>query len=864
MDRTDTEGGRGGGLLVYGRSGIKILPVDKVVDFQQYCKFKICDVTFYLVYRSPSSGPDSYVKLEDLIRSSDKNSVFFGDFNLPEIDWEMGRARGRAKQLHEAMEDMMMEQMVRFSTHIKGNVLDLVLTNIPERIDEVSEAGRLGKSDHVMIHTKIYVGAGTEPVKARQKDWRRANWTDMKAELDLVDWRTELDNKDGEGGWNCLKAKIQKLVDKYVPERRKRNQNRPVWMNKEILRAIRKKKRLWAFAKQGEKVAEYKTIEKQTKNLIQNAKRKFEKKLADGNNRQNGRRQFFAYVKSRTKSRPSIGPLKDAMGEVVNGDKESADILNSFFSSVFTREDQENIPEPEQMVFEKQLNGVNITTKKVKEKIKKLRTDAASGPDQIGPVLLQELIDQLASPIATVMRKSIESGSVPADWRTAHVAPIFKKGAKSSPGNYRPVSLTSVCCKMLEAIIKDDIVAHLYKNSLIRPTQHGFMRGKSCATNLLSFFEAATTAVDAGQPVDVVYLDFAKAFDKVPVKRLMKKVKAHGIGGHLYRWIEAWLSNRRQRVVLNGQSSNWADVLSGVPQGSVLGPLLFIIFINDLDTSASGVDILLKFADDTKIGQVLRQEEDREALQAAIDGLVEWTIKWGMEFNVQKCKIMHLGHNNKKLEYTMGEVRLDSTVEEKDLGILVSAKLKPGAHCAKAARTARAVLGQITRAFHFRDKYVFIQLYKQYVRPHLEFSVQAWSPWQQGDIDTLEAVQKKAVAMVSGLKGRAYEERLVELGMTTLEERRHQADMALVYSIMTGKVDVDSATWFSPATDSGRATRVTADPLNVRVKHGRLDTRRNFFSVRVSEPWNKIPTECKQQKTVAGFKSAYARIRSSL
>ena len=488
----------------------------------------------------------------------------------------------------------------------------------------------------------------------------------MRETLSGINWRTELDSKPATEAWEFLKQAIRRTTAELVPLRRMRNNNRPGWLNQEILRAIRRKKRLWGRVKRGEAVQDYEQEERRVRNLIRNAKRKFERKLADGAGGDGvAKRKFFAYVRQRTKTRPSIGPLKNEAGVTVREDGEMAEIFNSFFSSVFTRENITAVPAPAEQHQGANLTHVSITTKKVKMAIKRLKKGSAAGPDEIGPQLLQELVEVLASPLATIMRKSLEEGSVPDDWRAANVAPIFKKGAKSSPGNYRPVSLTSVCCRIMETIIKDDIVQHLERSGLINATQHGFMRGKSCASNLLCFLEKVTAAVDSGEAVDVVFLDFAKAFDKVPVQRLLKKVKAHGIHGKLYDWIAAWLQERVQRVVLNGQSSTWAAVLSGVPQGSVLGPLLFLIFINDLDSAATAINILLKFADDTKVAQPLRSDADRAALQEALNSLTEWADRWGMAFNVQKCKVMHVGRNNPRHEYSMAGTILSETVDER-------------------------------------------------------------------------------------------------------------------------------------------------------------------------------------------------------
>ena len=307
----------------------------------------------------------------------------------------------------------------------------------------------------------------------------------------------------------------------------------------------------------------------------------------------------------------------------------------------------------------------------------------------------------------------------------------------------------------------------------------------------------------------------------------------------------------------------WLEVLSGVPQGSVLGPLLFLIFINDIDQAVSTIEIIRKFADDTKIGNSMVTMEDKRKLQEALDKLCQWAETWGMSFNTKKCKVMYIGRTNPHHNFFMDGQVLGSTEEERDIGVTVSSDLKPSAHCANAARTAQAVLGQISRAFHYRDRHVFVRLYKQYVRPHLEFCTQAWSPWTMADREALEKVQRKAVGMVSGLTAHVYEDRLKELGLQSLEERRHQADMLMMHMIMHGGGGLDHQTWFTKGSDSGRATRSTADPLNVTVKNGRLDIRSKFLSVRAPAQWNAVPSDIKQLQPAQRFKTAYKQFREN-
>ena len=297
--------------------------------------------------------------------------------------------------------------------------------------------------------------------------------------------------------------------------------------------------------------------------------------------------------------------------------------------------------------------------------------------------LNQGVVEAITGPLAIIYTRSMEEGIVPADWRTANITPIFKKGSKSAAGNYRPVSLTSILCKVMEAIVRDMIMEHLEKWKLILPSQHGFMPAKSCLTNLLEYLETLTRLVDEGHPVDVVYLDFAKAFDKVPHQRLLMQMKAHSIMGKVVEWVEAWLSGRKQRVVLNGKTSRWEEVKSGVPQGSCLGPTLFIIFISCIDNAVDTVmGFISKFADDTKVGRVVENDNDREKLQEDLDKLLEWSEEWQMEFNAGKCKVLHFGSKNPQYSYTMGGhapagTVLEAVEEEKDVTVIISTSLKP-------------------------------------------------------------------------------------------------------------------------------------------------------------------------------------------
>ena len=342
-------------------------------------------------------------------------------------------------------------------------------------------------------------------------------------------------------------------------------------------------------------------------------------------------------------------------------------------------------------------------------------------------------------------------------------------------------------------MITREIVSFLSKNKLLNTSQHGFVSQRSCLTNLLEYLETLTKLLDEGHMVDVFYLDFSKAFNRVPHQRLLSKLKARGIDRDIFNWIRSWLSNRKQSVVLNGCQSHWTKVPSGVSQGSVLGPLLFVIFINDIDTAVDTVHcLILQYADDTKGLRVVDTEDQARLLQTDLDNLSMWSVEWQMLFNIDKCHILHFGAINPCRDYQINSHPLKHVEYEKDLGVLIDNTCTPSRHVTAAALKGNQALGQLLRAFTYRDKATYVKLYKQYVRPHLECCVQAWSSWLQKDVELIENVQKRAVKAVSGLSG-SYEDKLKTLHLQSLVDRCLRGDMIQTFKMIKGIDNVESS-----------------------------------------------------------------------
>ena len=488
-------------------------------------------------------------------------------------------------------------------------------------------------------------------------------------------------------------------------------------MKSSVKKTVKKKYNLYKRYKRTQDYRDFEEYKKQnnkTRQTVRKAQADYENQLMK--EFKTKPKQFYSYVRDKQKVKVGVTQLEKEDGSRTESDRETADLLSEFFQSVYTSEPAGDVPTLPTVIGDI-IDDFTFTKEDMEEKLNKLSGDKCPGPDQFHPRVLRECSKELSLPLYLIFRKTLDSGSLPADWKTARVTPIFKKGSKTKPGNYRPVSLTCIPCKIMEAVIKDKIQEHVDNHCALSEKQHGFSKGKSCLTNLLETFEEITDNLDRGNGVDIVFLDYQKAFDSVPHRRLLSKLSSYGVGGKILKWIQEFLCGRTQYVAVRKDRSAEAEVTSGVPQGSVLGPLLFIIYINDLPGNVESNAQM--FADDTKVFTHINSQDDVKRLQTDMDKLLEWSKTWLLKFNATKCKVMHMGNSNPGGNYTMDGVVLEEIESEKDLGVYITKDSKPSTQCTKAAQKAMNSLRVIKRTFKYFDHDALQTLYRTYIRPHL-------------------------------------------------------------------------------------------------------------------------------------------------
>lgn len=384
------------------------------------------------------------------------------------------------------------------------------------------------------------------------------------------------------------------------------------------------------------------------------------------------------------------------IGRVITDSKAKAALLNAQFASVFSKLTERH---PPRITWNHPvMSDFIITTAGVEKLLNNLNVHKAPGPDELTPQLLKTVAHEVAPALQFIFRLSLDQGEIPDDWRHARVAPIYKKGDPAKPENYRPVSLTSVPCKVMEHILASQINRHLKKHNLLTNSQHGFRQRRSCETQLIATTRDFINSIEEKGQCDIILLDFSKAFDKVSHQLLLTKLKHFGIQQTTHKWISSFLSGRTQEVVVEGASSEKCRVTSGVPQGSVLGPLLFLLFINDLPAYAKHSQIRL-FADDCMLYREVTETEDCDLLQQDLTNLMTWAEDWNMQFHPQKC--LHLTASLKKKQiaskYYMGNHQLQKTDSARYLGVTFTSKMSWTSHINNIASKAHGKLAFLQR-----------------------------------------------------------------------------------------------------------------------------------------------------------------------
>ena len=835
------------------------------------CHFETNDKEKCLVgciYRSPNSTEENTQELNkllknDLIQKYDKVCLM-GDFNFPNITWTGQWTSQNDLEFIETTRDAFLEQMVKEPTRTRegqrSNILDLILVNETDLISDIDHKCPLGKSDHQILTFTLYVNAKETEVKDTIQSYnlKNADYNSIRKYFADLDWK-HLESLDTEHCWKDIRNKIHKAMEDHIPKRKngtKVKYPKTYWMSIDLRKSVKKKYRLYrkylesGKRKKGEKYQAYAKERDEISKKLKQERKNHEKNIATKCKQQP--KLFWKYINSRLRVKTGISPLKNKDGKLVCDDQGKAEILNSYFSSVFTKEDTDNVPTiPAKIPPADNCTDVHVSIEEVKKKLSQINPNKAQGPDRVPAQILKELSEELALPLSILFNKSLETGELPADWKKAEVTAIFKKGTKSDPGNYRPVSLTCITCKLLEQFIRDRVVQHMNENKLYSECQHGFRAGRSCMTQLTEVMNDFTKFMDNKESFDVVYLDFRKAFDSVPHKRLLLKLQSYGIKGNLLEWIKNFLTGRTQKVCINGILSTGADVLSGIPQGSILGPILFTIFINDLPDELHSICKI--FADDTKI---YNSTEKSETIQNDIDKLINWSERWNLYFNDSKCKVMHLGKKNPNCAYKISHNEndkhtLETCREERDLGVVFDSELKFDKHINSAINKGNRMLGLIKRSFTGLENQVLVKLYKSLVRPHLEYGNQIWNPFLKRQSSALEKVQRRATKLIKPLRKLDYEERLRQLKLPTLKYRRIRGDLINTYKILNN-TNATNTTLFQLANKDSKTRN---NDLKILTQYSRTNIRKNFFTNRVTKYWNNLPAHIKLAQNLTQFKN---------
>ena len=878
---TDTSGG---GSAIYTHNSLSVEKLDWFKGSESIAlkvNFDSTELHIVCIYRATSlvtleQNEKLLSQIANIPTSPDINLVIVGDLNLPDVDWDLGivkkpvNSTDRRYILQSEYLDLFLAKglkwhivdeitrMRKVNNTIQKSTLDQVLSNNEVLVNSVDISAPLGKSDHKSLLIELNCKQDIEYLSSKKKNWYKVDNTFVETAGNNVDWEYSDTNLSVESMWDEINSKMQSISDKVPDIILKTNTKGEVlrklpWDCSKLVRKRKEKDQTWNAFDISPNMVNFQTaLQKQSdyQKCELDAKVKYEKKLVS--NLKTNTKPFYNYLKSKSKIKRTVSSLKDPTGKLTKNPQQTANTLADFFQSVFTEEQFGPLTE-DTYISREHINGVmhdlTILPAEVNNLLLELDINKAMGPDKIHPKLLKFLAgnDGFVKSLTMLFNACIKNEEIPQIWKTALVVPLHKKGSVHLANNYRPVSLTCILCKMYEKFIRKHILS--YVAVLISDKQHGFTIGRSCLSNLLETIDSVFEYLSEGNCADILYFDFSKAFDSVSHHRLLIKLEAIGINTNMLNIIRNFLGNRSMRVVVGDATSKETPVLSGVPQGSVIGPLLFLLYINDLPEKIKNVVKI--FADDVKM---VVNPTNMPDIESDLEELCLWESKWLLKFNLDKCFVLHVGKTNPRNTYNFHGDDLTNTVKEKDLGVLFNEKFNFTDAISAFVSKAKSVLFWVIRNIISREPDVMLKTYKSIVRPHLEYCCQAWSPnarhgnWKT--IMEIESVQRTFTRFINGMDLSPYHERLKKLGLTTLLERRMRGDLIETFKILNGLNDYGN-NFFNLST---RTNNLVARPGSRNI---------DFFGERVIKFWNKLPEHVKTRNSVNSFKNALDKFRKN-
>ena len=692
--------------------------------------------------------------------------------------------------------------------------------------------------------------------------YKRANFQAISDDLNSLKDELYSDtdpNTPIENIWNSFKTRLRNAMDKHIPKKSLSSWTDVPWLSPKIKQMIRKKKRLYRKAKKIDKPKiwqKFKNHRRRTKAKLKAAYESHISNILNINLKPNPKK-FWKFINSRRKDNSSIPPLKTPNGLAVSN-PEKAEALNHQYTSVFTKENLQNIPNKGPSPYAP-MPKIDFSSNGILKLLKGLNVNKATGPDDLPARVLKECAESIAPILSFIFDTSYRQHQDPTDWETANVMPVYKKDDKNIPSNYRPVSITSITCKIMEHILFSNMMAHLEHNHILVDYQHGFRSKHSTESQLITTIDDLAKTLNVKGQTDMIILDFSKAFDTVPHQRLLHKLKFYGIDVDTIKWIESWLTNRTQKVVVDGDSSKLAPVTSGVPQGTVLGPLLFLIYINDIGNNISQGSKLRLFADDCLLYRVISSAKDVSILQKDLTSLVEWADLWQMSFNAKKCFSINVTNKRKQTQsdYNIKSSALESVEHQPYLGVEIDKSLSFNEHIKNVAAKANKTLGFLRRNLAKCSEDVKSRAYTTLVRPQLEYASASWDPATQTNILELEKIQRRAVRFVFNIYDRgvtSITEKRKELGWPTLEYRRKAKRLTLFHKAVHGKVAINIT---APVCDRSSRTenaRRYIQPLTA------CNAYQNSFVPRTIKEWNGLPGVIANINEEDDFKTAVLQL----